>query len=241
MNIWKDDEVKSLFLEVENTKKAGRALREAFVKHAEKFKRKANSVRNYYYHEVDNLEKDFKRARRLEIDLSKHTKNKLVPFTKEQEEKFMKEIEDLKNSGVSVRSACFKLSGGDMTLMTRLQNKYQNLKAQKEVPNNIVKFKQKFLTDSDINSLFLGLVKLIKRNAVELAEERMREEKQNSAYLLKEAYLELAKKDKEIFRVKEDLKKQKQENEKLSLKLRKFLLSKGDKLNLAEKRTIRAN
>ena len=241
MNIWNDEEVKSLFLEVENTKKAGHALREAFVKHAEKFKRKANSVRNYYYHEVDNLEKDSKRMQRLEIDLSKHTKNKLVPFTKEQEEKFMKEIEDLKNSGVSVRSACFKLSGGDMTLMTRLQNKYQNLKAQKEVPNNIVKFKQKFLTDSDINSLFLGLVKLIKRNAVELAEERMREEKQNSAYLLKEAYLELAKKDKEIFRVKEDLKKQKQENEKLSLKLRKFLLSKGDKLNLAEKRTIRAN
>lgn len=241
MNIWNDEEVKSLFLEVENTKKVGKPLREAFVKHAEKFKRKANSVRNYYYHEVDNLEKDSKRMQRLEIDINKHTKNKLVPFTKEQEEKFMKEIEDLKNSGVSVRSACFKLSGGDMTLMTRLQNKYQNLKAQKEVPNNIVKFKQKFLTDSDINSLFLGLVKLIKRNAVELAEERMREEKQNSEYLLREAYLELAKKDKEIFRVKEDLKKQKQENEKLSLKLRKFLLSKGDKLNLADKRTIRAN
>ena len=240
MNIWNDEEVKSLFLEVENTKKVGKPLREAFVKHAEKFKRKANSVRNYYYHEVDNLEKDSKRMQRLEIDINKHTKNKLVPFTKEQEDKFMKEIELLRNSGESVRSACFKLSGGDMTLMTRLQNKYQNLK--KEVPNNIVKFKQKALTDSDINSLFSGLVKLIKRNAVELAEERVREEKHNSAYLLREAYSELAKKDKEIFRVKEDLKRLKLENEKLSLRLNKFF-SKSDKLKekLAEKHAIKAN
>ncbi len=239
MNIWNDDEVKSLFMEVENVKNSGLALREAFEKHAKKFKRKANSVRNYYYHEVDNLEKDNERANRLNIDLDKHTKNKLIPFTKEQEENFMKEIKALTESGMSVRSACFKLSGGDMTLMTRLQNKYQNLKTQNTLPNNIVKFRQKFLTDSDINSLFLGLVKLIKKNASESAEERVR----NTANLLKEAYAELAKKDREIFFIKEDLKKLKLENEKLAERVRKFLLSKGDKLKeeLSQKKTIRAN
>ena len=239
MNIWNDDEVKSLFMEVENVKNSGLALREAFEKHAKKFKRKANSVRNYYYHEVDNLKKDRERANRLNIDLDKHTKNKLIPFTKEQEENFMKEIKALTESGMSVRSACFKLSGGDMTLMTRLQNKYQNLKTQNTLPNNIVKFRQKFLTDSDINSLFLGLVKLIKKNASESAEERVR----NSANLLKEAYAELAKKDREIFFIKEDLKKLKLENEKLAERVRKFLLSKGDKLKeeLSQTKTIRAN
>ena len=239
MNIWNDDEVKSLFMEVENVKNSGLALREAFEKHAKKFMRKANSVRNYYYHEVDNLEKDNERANRLNIDLDKHTKNKLIPFTKEQEENFMKEIKALTERGMSVRSACFKLSGGDMTLMTRLQNKYQNLKTQNTLPNNIVKFRQKFLTDSDINSLFLGLVKLIKKNASESAEERVR----NSANLLKEAYAELAKKDREIFFIKEDLKKLKLENEKLAERVRKFLLSKGDKLKeeLSQKKTIRAN
>ena len=151
----------------------------------------------------------------------------------------MKEIKALTESGMSVRSACFKLSGGDMTLMTRLQNKYQNLKTQNTLPNNIVKFRQKFLTDSDINSLFLGLVKLIKKNASESAEERVR----NSANLLKEAYAELAKKDREIFFIKEDLKKLKLENEKLAERVRKFLLSKGDKLKeeLSQKKTIRAN
>ena len=47
--------------------------------------------------------------------------------------------------------------------------------------------------------------------------------------------------EKQEKKVEENKNTQKQENEKLSLKLRKFLLSKGDKLNLAEKRTIRAN
>ncbi len=226
MNIWNDNEVKSLFEEVERVKSAGRPLREAFNKHAEKFDRKANSVRNYYYHEVDNLEKDKGRCKRLNIDLKKHSKNKLVPFTKEQEESFMKEIKALTESGVSVRSACFKLSGGDMTKMTRLQNKYQNLKSQKEMPNNIIKFKQKFLTDNDINSLFLGLVKLVKKNTQDTIEARVRQEKENSASLLKEAYLELSKKDKELFSVKENLKSLKLENERLNLRLKKMLLSK---------------
>lgn len=231
MNIWKDDEVKKLFQEVEKVKGEGRPLREAFSCHAERFKRKTNSVRNYYYHEVDNLAKDLERAKRLVIDLTKHSKNKLVPFTKEQEEKFMKEIKALTEKGVSVRSACFKLSGGDMTKMTRLQNKYQNLKAQK--PNNIVKFKQKYLTENDINSLFLGLVKLIKRNTLDTLQEKMQQEKENSALLLKEAYAELSKKDKEIFSIRESVKKLKLENEKLSLEIKKLLLTKGFNRNNA--------
>lgn len=94
------------------------------------------------------------------------------------------------------------------------------------MPNNIVKFKQKFLTDNDINSLFLGLVKLIKKNAQETVEERARQEKQNSATLLKEAYLELSKKEKELFSVKENLKSLKLENERLNLRLKKMMLSK---------------
>ena len=230
MNIWKDDEVKDLFKMVEESKLKKSPLREAFLNHAQKYQRKANSVRNYYYHEVDNLEKDMVRAGRLGIDVKNHLKNKLVPFTKEQEEDFMREIKALTDKGVSVRAACFKLSGGDMTKMTRLQNKYQNLKSQKVVPNNIVKFKQRTLTDSDINSLFLGLVKLIKRNASDTAMEKVSAEKEKMGALLREAYHELSKKDKEIFAIKEDLKRLKLENERLSLNVKKFLMSKSEKL-----------
>ena len=130
---------------------------------------------------------------------------------------------------MSVRSACFKLSNGDMTLMTRLQNKFQNMKKERE-PNNIITFrkKQKILTESDINSLFMGLVKLIKKNTTEEMTEKFKEEKETKEYLLKKAYLELNKKEKELNSLKERYESIKAENLKLSAK--EFIKSKKDKL-----------
>lgn len=206
-SIWSDEEVKSLFNTVEEKRGKGESLKNAFSMHAQKFHRKGNSVRNYYYHEVDNLQKDDARRTRLNIDLKKHIKNRLVPFSKEQEEKFLSEVKALTDKGMSVRSACFKLSNGDMTLMTRLQNKFQNLKKEKaENKDNIITFKsRKTLTDADINSLFAGLVKLVKKNAYEEVNVKIKEEKETSEYLLKEAYLELNKKEKEINKLKNEL------------------------------------
>ena len=206
-SIWSDEEVKSLFNTVEEKRGKGESLKNAFSMHAQKFHRKGNSVRNYYYHEVDNLQKDDARRTRLNIDLKKHIKNRLVPFSKEQEEKFLSEVKALTDKGMSVRSACFKLSNGDMTLMTRLQNKFQNLKKEKtENKDNIITFKsRKMLTDADINSLFAGLVKLVKKNAYEEVNVKIKEEKETSEYLLKEAYLELNKKEKEINKLKDEL------------------------------------
>lgn len=206
-SIWSDEEVKSLFNTVEEKRGKGESLKNAFSMHAQKFHRKGNSVRNYYYHEVDNLQKDDARRTRLNIDLKKHIKNRLVPFSKEQEEKFLSEVKALTDKGMSVRSACFKLSNGDMTLMTRLQNKFQNLKKEKaEKKDNIITFKsRKTLTDADINSLFAGLVKLVKKNAYEEVNVKIKEEKETSEYLLKEAYLELNKKEKEITKLKNEL------------------------------------
>ena len=206
-SIWSDEEVKSLFNTVEEKRGKGESLKNAFSMHAQKFHRKGNSVRNYYYHEVDNLQKDDARRTRLNIDLKKHIKNRLVPFSKEQEEKFLSEVKALTDKGMSVRSACFKLSNGDMTLMTRLQNKFQNLKKEKaEKKDNIITFKsRKTLTDADINSLFAGLVKLVKKNVYEEVNVKIKEEKETSEYLLKEAYLELNKKEKEINKLKDEL------------------------------------
>ena len=48
--IWSNQEVKELFNQVEQTKKSGRPLKDAFIAHAERYTRKPNSVRNYYYH-----------------------------------------------------------------------------------------------------------------------------------------------------------------------------------------------
>lgn len=229
-SIWSDEEVKSLFAVVEKAKLSNQPLKEAFLEHAKIYHRKGNSVRNYYYHEVDNLSKDSKRCQRLKIDLSKHIKNKLIPFSKEQEEKFLSEINALTSQGMSVRSACYKLSGGDMTLMTRLQNKFQNLKNQK--PNNLVIFrqKQKVLSDNDINSLFMGLMKLIKKNTTEEVMDKMKSEKETAEYLLKQAYGDINKKEKELARLKEEYALIKAENSKLQQEMIAIASKKQEKL-----------
>lgn len=226
MKIWNDDEVKNLFVEVEQCKQKNIALRLAFSNHAEKYKRKTNSVRNYYYKEVDNLSRDKKRCSSLCIDISKHEKSHFVTFEEKEEKGLVEKIENFTNQGMSVRSACLKISQGNLTEMTRIQNKYQNLKKKeerkKEVANdNIIHFRkqQKLLTESDINSLFMGLVKLIKKTAIEDFMEKTKQEKESSSFLLKKAFLDLNKKDKQISQLREEFQALKKENQDLVVKL----------------------
>lgn len=58
IGLWEEEEVKTLFQLVEDCKKNNISIKEAFLKHSQLYARKPNSVRNYYYHEVDNLNKD---------------------------------------------------------------------------------------------------------------------------------------------------------------------------------------
>lgn len=221
MKIWSDIEVRDLFVEVENCKQGSGSLRLAFANHADKYKRKTNSVRNYYYKEVDNLKNDKERCLRLKIDISKHEKNHFSEFDDIEENELVEKIENLTRQGMSVRSACLKLSDGDLTVMTRYQNKYQNLKKKNAVnKDNIILFKQrqKLLTESDINSLFMGLVKLIKKTAVEDFMEKTKQEKESSSYLLKKAFMDLGKKDKQIAQIKEEFEQLKKDYQILGMK-----------------------
>lgn len=246
MKIWKDEEVKSLFKVVEQCKKSGEALRQAFVTHAQNFKRQPNSVRNYYYHEVDNLAQDESRRKRLKINLLGHEKTHFVEFDKAQENELFERIEKLVASGKSVRSACLQLSNGNLTAMTRLQNKFQNMKRKlgankSESANNIIPFKnaQKALTDADINSLFLGLVKLIKKTALDEA----RQTASAPNELLRKAFLDLGKKDREMKSLKAEFEHLKAENQALRLKveqdkktaLQQHIIAKRQKAEIAEK------
>lgn len=216
MKIWNDGEVNALFKEVETCKNKNISLKVAFENHAQKFKRKANSVRNYYYKEVDNLLEDSARLNRLGINLSLHKKNHFECFEKEEEKNVMSQIEKLTNSGMSVRSACHKLSEGNLTQMTRLQNKYQNMKK-----SNVIPFRQsrKLLSDSEINSLFLGLVRLIKKNAVEEHVEKNKDGEYQTA-IMKKAFNELNQKDEEILILKQESALLRKENQELLTKLK---------------------
>ena len=231
MNIWNDEEVKALFSLVQKQKELGKPLREVFCMHAKKFGRKPNSVRNYYYKEVENLQSDSKRCSNLGIEISKHNKMHFVPFSEEEKMKLVNEVDNLVAGGMSVRTACQKMSCGDVTLMTRLQNKYQNLKKSGK-KNNIIVFrqKQKSLSENDINSLFLGLVKLIKKTAIDEFMEKTRLEKESSAFLLKKAFVDLSRKEKEIKALKEEFSNLKAENASLQTKLEGLMLDKNQLL-----------
>lgn len=228
VKIWKDEEVEFLFKEVEKCKNDSIALRFAFENHAKFFNRKANSVRNYYYHEVENLIVDKTRCDRLGIDINRHKKVYFTGFDKNDEEILFEKVEALLSQGESVRSACQKLSGGNIKLMTRYQNKYQNMKRKAsgaKKKENIIPFKQnqKTLTESDINSLFLGLVKLIRKNVLEDYMEKDNLQKLKINKELKHVYEELENKNRQL----EDL-KQKFDNIKSQ---NKELIEKESKIN----------
>lgn len=212
MKIWNDEEVKDLFDAVELCKNDKKPLKFAFECHAEKYNKKANSVRNYYYKEVDNLGKDDERLNRLGIKLETHKKYHFITFEKQEEENMLNRISDMVSKGESVRSACFKISNGDLVQMTRLQNKYQNIRKKE---SNIIQFRKKSkpLSENEINSLFLGLVKLIKKTTLEEFVEKANKEKEASDFLLKQAFADINKKDEQIKTLQLQFESLKRENQ----------------------------
>ncbi len=234
---WNDSEVIDLFSLVEIKKGDNKPLKEAFKAHAEKYRRKPNSVRNYYYYELDILQKDDSKTKRLGIDLSLHEKVEIEYFSPQEEDALIKQIDDMVKNGMSIRKACFNLSNGDINLMLRYQNKYRNFLAKniksKSLPKNIIAFtskKKSGLSESDINSLFLGLVRLVKRTAIDEYSKQVKVERENSNEALRRALIDLNNKDKELGRLKEEFSKLKLENSRLMGKMMKIKCEKAENL-----------
>lgn len=218
---WKDEEVKSLFKIAGECGKSGKSLKEAFSSHAKLFKRSAGSVRNYYYKELASLEGNVKRRNRLGIDLKEHERNKIEHFSNDETKKCLEKINDLVRKGSSVRSACLTLAGGDKVKMLRLQNKYRTEmhKEKDKTPDNVIQFvkKSSTISDGELQALFAGLVRLVKRNALEEAEDKIREKQERANREFRKVLALLCEKEKELEKVKEDFSKIKHENDKLVL------------------------
>ena len=214
MCAWKDEETLKLFSLVENYKKKNIPLKKAFSAYAEQSGRKENSVRNYYYKILKQIV--FTKKNPLKINLKMHRVTVSKSFTKEEEEKVMPAIQRLINSGTSLRNACLQLAGGDVKKMLRYQNKFRTL--EKVESCKVVKMptKKSRLTDSEINSLFMGLVRLIKKCAEEQAEEKIGYETQNANEELRNVVKELATKQNELDSLKKNFEMLK--NERLLLK-----------------------
>lgn len=234
---WKDSEVKKLFNCIEKIKEKNGSLLDGFKDFAKKTKRKTNSIRNYYYLEVEDLKTDPERVKKMGIDLAIHNVQNPDRFSKEETEKLVTKILQLKCLGVSVRKACLQLANNSPENMLRYQNKFRsvvvkdkplynkclaNLKKiglsenkKLEKNENIIymkKVEDKKITDDDINSLFLGLVKLIKRNAVESIEKNLIDEAEFANNGLRENFIKLAKLEKDIEDKERQLDKEQEKN-----------------------------
>lgn len=213
--MWKDAEVKCLFDFVQEYNKSNKPLSQAFKQYAQKSGRKPNSVRNYYYLELSNLLENNLRAKKLDIDLAWHNKKQAQFFSEEETNQAIKKIEELSKKGYSVRKACLTIANGNVEQMVRLQNKYRAVtKKSQPNPSNILTMPKRTnkLSDNEINSLFLGLVRLVKSQAKQEANLMLREDKEKANNMLRNAVLELANKDKQIENLKKQFELLKNEN-----------------------------
>ena len=222
--LWKNEEVKKLFNFIENYVKQGKSLSFAFKDYALSNNRKPNSVRNYYYLELNNLLNNEKRVNELEINLSLHTKKQANFFTEEEVKTQMQKLIELKNKGYSVRKACMTLANGNIEQMVRLQNKYRSI--LKNNPqyfeslgnNNIIKMPERKskLSENDINNLFLGLVRLVKNQAKQEANLFIKKEKEHANMIFRQTLVDLANKEQEINSLRKQFEVLKNETKKLN-------------------------
>lgn len=210
--VWKDEEVKSLFEEVRLCKSQGKALREAFAAHAKKHFRKPNSVRNYYYCEIERLKKDEKRRERLAIDLEEHKKVERNYFSPQEKSEIITKIKNMVSDGYSVRKACLMLSGGDVSTMLRYQNKFRSSQPPKS--SNVLTFRGRpsKITESDLQGLFMGLVRLVRKNAEEELRAEALKQRQNEEEATRQLIAKLGQKERELSFLREDIARLKNEN-----------------------------
>ena len=230
--VWKDEEVKALFGAVERSKSAGKKICLAFQEHAEKYSRKANSVRNYYYNEIERLKSDTERLNNLNIDLTLHNKMVKKYFSNYEKNEIIQKIKDLVNSGCSVRKACFLLSNGDVSTMLRYQNKFRAVELPKN--NNILPFKKKTMkiTDSDLQGLFMGLVRLIKKSAEEEISMKINQQIDREEEIERNLIAKLGQRERELAFLKDDNERLKKENANLKKQIMRKFCFEATKLNV---------
>lgn len=233
---WKNEEIKKLFDIVEKNQERNLPIIHSFKEFGILTNRNPLSVRNFYYAEAKLLAKNKNLQKEIGVDISKHSVQKFEHFNSEDENKLKAQIDKLKASGYSTRRACFELSNGDISQMLRLQNKYRNIKSKTKAEATVIEFpksknpntdnsSKNKLSDDDIKSLFMGLVKLVKENAnndnKKSAEKFLEEtEKQNRRRLV-----EITQLQSEIQKLKQQILCLHEKNKSLSTQLENYRIN----------------
>lgn len=204
----KENRTKEIFDMISKTKLT---LKEVFKVFSIKWNMNENSVRNFYYLQLKKIQSDSDYLKKCQIQ-GEIDKQELNYFNDDEKEWLIKNILDGLVSGYSVRGICTKLANNNVNLMIRYQNKYRSiLKTDKEylkqialkynidyhfddtLPKNVIKINEvkSTLSDSEINSLFLGLVRLIKNNTLVGYDSVLKKEYQLASNNLKKLKSEL--------------------------------------------------
>lgn len=223
----KMEKIKSLFLIIEKEREVKKAsLNSAIEQAAISLNLKKESARNYYYKSLKFLRQNPIVASNLGIDLKKFDKKSFEKFDKERKEHIYSVISKNLENGISVRQSCMELANNDATKMLRYQNKYRNMKKQFENVSNQVKKKQdkvinitkaksdlnKKISDDEINALFMGLIRIIKKAAIDNVSSELKSECEFATQNFRQTIIDLNQKEIE-------LKKVWKENEELNLKI----------------------
>lgn len=212
---------------------------------AKKWGMKKNSIRNIYYSMLNKAKQNNEFAKTIGINLDNFKHNTVIAFNKSEIDRLLSFVDSKVSSGYSVRKACNELANYDANLMLRYQNKYRSIKkkqitANKEkprvventkkepnkyttIPENVVLFRKKEvrLSEKELQSLFMGLVRLVKTSAVAEVSVALKDQCNMQA-------LEIRNLIKKMTGIKEELNESQRENIKLK---RELEILKQDKVN----------
>lgn len=116
---WASEEKDILWEEVRRATDEGGTLRQAFDSISQKTGRKPNSIRNFYYQSLREMDAP-------EGVASLRTRS-FVPFAEEEVDSLLRTILSQRAKGVSVRACVQEMAGGDRSLALRYQNKYRSI------------------------------------------------------------------------------------------------------------------
>lgn len=255
---WKDEEIVKLFSLIEENNKKNLSTMHSFKQYAKQSGKNPLTIRNFYYSYLKVLKNNTLLCQKLGIDVSKHKIQTFEHFDKMQESELLKKIAEYKENGFSTRSACMKLSDGNAKQMLRIQNKLRNitrktkqsttnsldnLKTNKQTPKTedtkVIQFptngfnKKSRLTDDEIKSLFMGLVKLVKENADNAEKEKAEKFLEQTEEEKRKRIVELEQKQIEIETLKQQLNELKIKNSSLNKQLEFYRIEYVQKLDLA--------
>ena len=111
---WNDNEIKELFKIIENNESLNKPIMHSFREYAKISNRNALSVRNFYYAFLKILKNNKDLQKKLDINISKHVVQNFIHFKTDEENLLKNQLLTLTNNGLSTRSACLQLSGGDI-------------------------------------------------------------------------------------------------------------------------------